>query len=72
MAFKEKLSVSLDRGVARQIREEAGEGRVSEWLNEAALLRLQGASLARLMVARGVTLSAEMLAEVDAEWPTGD
>jgi len=69
MAIREKLSISLDRSVARQIRKEAGDGRVSEWLNEAALLRLQGANLARLMVEHGVVLSAELLAEVDAEWP---
>jgi len=69
MAQKEKLSVSLDQSVARQIRKEAGEGQVSDWLNEAALLRLQGANLARLMAEYGVVLSSELLAEVDAEWP---
>jgi hypothetical protein len=71
MGLKEKLSVTLDQNVARQIREEAGDGQVSDWLNEAALLRLQAVSLARLMADHGVVLSPEMLAEVDAEWPRG-
>ena len=66
---KEKLSVTLDQDVARLIREEAGEGQVSEWLNEAALLRLQALNLARLIADSGVILSPEILAEVDAEWP---
>jgi len=69
---KEKLSVSLDSGVAAKIREAAGDGHVSEWLNDAALLRLQGTFLAELMAESGVVLSPELLAEVDAEWPYRD
>ena len=72
MAAKEKLSISLDQDVIQKVRAAAGEGRVSEWLNHAALLRLQAASLARLMSEHGVTLSPEMLAKVEAEWPSGD
>ena len=72
MALKEKLSVSLDRDVVQKARDEAGEGHVSEWLNHAALLRLQATSLARLMSEPGVTLSAELLAKVEAEWPSRD
>jgi hypothetical protein len=67
---KKKISISLNRDIAEQIRDEAGDGGVSEWIQKAALLRLQAASLARLMAEHGVTLSPEMLAEVDAEWPT--
>lgn len=69
MALKEKLSISLDQDVVRKVRDEAGEGHVSEWLNDAALLRLQATSLARLMSEHGVTLSAELLEQVEAEWP---
>jgi hypothetical protein len=69
-AAKRKISISLNRDIAEKIREEAGNGRVSEWMQKAALLRLQARSLARLMAEHGVTLSPEMLAEVDAEWPT--
>jgi len=72
VASKEKLSVLVDTVVARQIRAEAGDGRISDWLNEAALLRLQGSMLARLIADRGVKLTPELLAEVDAEWPAGD
>ncbi len=72
MAVKEKISISLDRDVVRKVRDEAGEGRVSEWLNDAALLRLQATSLARLMSEHGVTLSSELLAKVEAEWPLDD
>jgi riboflavin biosynthesis pyrimidine reductase len=72
MAVREKLSISLDRDVVKQVRKEAGEGHVSEWLNAAALLRLQATGLARLMVEHGVTLSADLLAEVEAEWPHRD
>jgi len=69
LALKEKLSISLDQDVVRKVRDEAGEGHVSEWLNDAALLRLQATSLARLMSEHGVTLSAELLEQVEAEWP---
>ncbi len=69
---KEKMSISLDPAVAQRVRDEAGEGHVSEWLNEAALLRLQATSLARIMAAHGVTLSRELLAEVESEWPSVD
>ena len=72
VSSKEKLSVSLDRDVAQQIRAEAGDGRMSEWLNEAALLRFQGSMLARIMTEHGVKLTPEILAEVDAEWPARD
>ena len=72
MAVKEKISISLDRDVVRKVRDEAGEGRVSEWLNDAALLRLQATSLARLMSEHGVTLRSELLAKVEAEWPLDD
>ena len=72
MAVREKLSISLDRDVVKQIRKVAGEGHVSEWLNTAALLRLQAGGLARLMADSGVTLSAELLASVEAEWPHRD
>ena len=72
MTAKEKLSISLDQDVVQKIRDAAGEGHVSEWLNHAALLRLQSASLARLMSEHGVTLSTEMLAKVEAEWPSDD
>ena len=56
MAVKEKLSVSLDRDVVQKVRDD--------------LLRLQATSLARLMSEHGVTLSAEFLAKVEAEWPS--
>jgi hypothetical protein len=69
VATKEKLSVTLDARLVRQIRASSGGGGVSEWLNDAAQLRLQGTMLARLMADHGVTLSPELLAEVDAEWP---
>ena len=72
MGVKEKLSVSLDRDVVRKVREVAGDGQVSEWLNHAALLRLQATMLADLMRESGVTLSAELLAQVKAEWPNDD
>ncbi len=67
---KKKISISLNRDIAEKIREEAGDRGVSEWIQKAALLRLQAGSLAWLMAEYGVTLSPEMLAEVDAEWPT--
>lgn len=70
MAIKEKLSISLDQDVVQKVREAAGEGHVSEWLNHAALLRLQATSLAHLMAEHGVTLSRDMLAQVEAEWPS--
>jgi hypothetical protein len=72
VASREKLSVSLDRDVARRIRAAAGHGGISEWLNDAAMLRLQGDMLSRLSVDHGVTLTAELLAEVDAQWPAVD
>lgn len=69
MAQKEKLSITLNEQVARQVRERAGEGHVSEWMNDAALLRLQSERLDEHMRALGVTLSLEDLAEVYKEWP---
>jgi hypothetical protein len=72
MALKEKFSVTLDHAVALQIRAEAGEGRVSEWLNTAALLRLQRKSIERLIQEHGVILTSELFKEVQAEWPTQD
>jgi hypothetical protein len=70
VAVKEKLSISLDQDVVEKVRDAAGEGHVSEWLNHAALLRLQAVSLAQLMAEHGVTLSGELLAQVEAEWPS--
>ncbi len=69
MASKEKLSVTLDQGVVRQIRELTEEGSFSEWLNNAAQLRLQAIMLNKLIEERGVVLTPEILAEVDAQWP---
>ncbi len=70
-AVKEKLSVSLDRDLVQKIREVAGDGNVSEWLNDAAVLRLQANILADLTSEYG-PVSAEILAEVEAEWPKPD
>ncbi len=39
LARNRKLSIPLDHDLAKRIRKLAGEG--SEWLNDAALLRLQ-------------------------------
>jgi hypothetical protein len=72
LAAKEKLSISFAPDVVARVREEAGEGHVSEWLEVAALLRLQATSLARLMESHGVKLSQKLLAEVEAEWPRSD
>jgi Arc/MetJ-type ribon-helix-helix transcriptional regulator len=69
MASKEKLSVTLDQDVVRQIRELIEEGSFSEWLNNAAQLRLQAIMLNKLIEERGVVLTPEILAEVDAQWP---
>ena len=69
MAAKEKLSVTLDRDVVRQIRELTGEGSFSEWLNNAAQSRLQAVMLKHLIEERGIVLTPEILAEVDAQWP---
>lgn len=63
-----KLSVSLDQDLVKRIRAEAGQGRVSEWLNDAALLRLQGAMLDGLDAQFG-PISARVSVEVRDEWP---
>jgi hypothetical protein len=70
MAIKDKISISLDHSVAERIRREAGDGHVSEWLNEAALLRFQSQGLARVMHENGVTLNADLIAQIESEWPT--
>jgi hypothetical protein len=70
-AVKEKLSVSLDRDLVEKIREVAGDGHVSEWLNDAVLLRLQAKILADLISEHG-PVSAEIRAQVKAEWPSDD
>jgi len=71
VALKEKLSISLDRDVLASVRKIAGEGRVSEWLNDAALLRLQGIVLDTLAADHG-PLSPDVLVEVEASWPKAD
>lgn len=68
MAIKEKFSVSLDRDVLASIRKIAGAGRVSEWLNEAALLRLQEGIVAELEREHG-PVPPEITAEIETAWP---
>jgi hypothetical protein len=66
---KEKLSISLDRDLARRIRKIAGAGRVSEWLNDAALLRLQAIMIDALIQDHRIDVTPEFMAEIEAQWP---
>jgi hypothetical protein len=67
--IKEKLSITLDRDLARRIRKLAGEGRVSEWLNDAALLRLQSEMIDTLIRKHHVDVNPELMAKIEAQWP---
>ena len=69
---KEKVSVTLDKSAAQQARQAAGTRHFSEWVNEAVLLRLQADRLHRYMTERGLSISAETMAAVEAEWPVHD
>jgi hypothetical protein len=70
LASKRKVSVTLDESVIQQIRERAGDGHFSKWLNDAAILMLQNALVDDIIKEHGIVLTPELLAEVDAEWPT--
>ncbi|MEA2664857.1 MAG: hypothetical protein QOI11_1801 [Candidatus Eremiobacteraeota bacterium] len=69
MGLKENVSLSLDADVVSEAKAEAGAGSLSEWMNDAALLRLQAVRLDRFIAQRGIAISPQLLAEVDAEWP---
>jgi hypothetical protein len=68
---KEKISITLDRDLARRIRKLAGQGRVSEWLNDAALLRLQAEMIDALIRKHKVDVSPALMAEIESQWPKG-
>ncbi len=68
-ASRSKVSITLDPSVLDRIKAEVGPRGVSEWVNEASLLRLQGQSFARLRSELGVVISEEVAAKVEAEWP---
>lgn len=69
---KQKVSITLDSHLVKLIRAQAGEGRVSDWLNGAALLKLQATMIDELIAERGVDLPPELLARVEAAWPKHD
>ena len=69
---KQKVSVTLDSHLVDLIRAQAGEGRVSDWLNGAALLKLQATMIDEIIAERGVALPPELLARVEEEWPKHD
>jgi hypothetical protein len=69
MGLKENVSLSLDADVVSEVKAEAGADSLSEWMNDAALLRLQAVRLDRFIAQEGVVISSQLLAEVDAEWP---
>jgi hypothetical protein len=47
----------------------AGDGHVSEWLNDAALLRLQAIMIDRVIKKHHIDVSPEAMAEIESEWP---
>jgi hypothetical protein len=69
MGHKENVSLSLDADVVSEVKAEAGTDSLSEWMNDAALLRLQALRLDRFIAQEGIVIPAQLLAEVDAEWP---
>jgi hypothetical protein len=69
---KEKVSITLDKSAVRQAKQAAGNGHFSEWVNEAVLLRLQADRLQRYLVEQGITIPPEVIASVEAEWPSLD
>lgn len=69
---KQKVSITLDSHLVDLIRAQAGEGRVSDWLNGAALLKLQATMIEELIAESGAALPPELLARVEAEWPKHD
>jgi hypothetical protein len=68
MSAKQRFLVSLDRDVFASVRKIAGARRVSEWLNEAAILRLQGL-VAEDLEREYAPVPPQVEAEVERAWP---
>jgi len=69
---KQKLSITLDADLASQIREIAGDGHISEWLNDAAVLMLQAQLIDDLIREHKVVIRPDLIAEIEAAWPIHD